>query len=247
MSEHNFIPFVASTENKNDVTKTLFLNILQYMVFCYNKLLSDNVKFSKQACKENTSLKFEDYLKFRFIDNYLNRPTNKRDCTIYDIQTITFQAEVEKLYTINNYTQGDKIDIFVSNLSLNHFGNNVAQEDIYFAFECKRLANTSKNNDYINDIVKFVERSYNFRLPYNGMIGFVEKYNPSVDSIISDIENKLQKHQSIKSIASNGNILQKFPIQNIVYGRYSMHNHNYQNHKIEIGHLFLDYSKMVIQ
>jgi len=246
MSDHNFIPFVASTETKNDVTKTMFLNIQQYMVYCYDKLFSDNVKYSKKTCKESTSLKFEDYLKFQFIDNYLNQPANKRECNIYDILTITFQAEVEKLYAIDNYTQTDKIDIFVSNLNLDYFGQDTAQEDIYFAFECKRLANNSKNNDYINDIVKFVEREYKFRLPYNGMIGFVEKYNNSIEAIISDIEHRLQKHSSIKSISFNDSILQIDQAKNDSYSRYSVHKHNTQKLQIEIGHLFFDYSKIVI-
>ncbi len=247
MDEQNFIPFVQSTENKNDVTKTLFLNVMRYMVFCYHKMIADKVKYSQNECEETTKLKFEDYLKFQFIDNYLNKQLNKRNNKVYDIYTITFEAETEKLYKLNNITQADKIDIFVGNLNLNIFDDSINLNDIYFAFECKRLENNAKNAQYIKDIEKFTQREYAFRLPYNGMIAFVEKCSSSLDSIILDIENKLQKHKTIKTVPQNNTYLQNIDIKEFNLARYSIHSHSTLPHKIEIGHLFFDYSDIVIK
>ena len=182
--------------------------------------------------------------------SFLQNPANKIACQLKSIQLLEFQQETNKTYIQNGIKSVDEIDIFVSSLGLTSSWGNVKIEDIYFAFECKRLKNTSKNNAYISDIEKFVQRDYwqtGFRFPYNGLIGFVEKSSISIDEIISDVDFRLKNHKIIKSIKTGSNILVKASYSNFDFVRKSKHKHNSTLNIIEVNHLFLDYSNTIVE
>jgi hypothetical protein len=235
-------------KDKISLTRKKFDDITGYFIYCYKQILHDHVKLSQTDCKQKTRLDFEFCLKENLV-SYLQNPSNKIKCNIKNIITIDFQQETNKTYKQDGIKSVDEIDIFVSNLGLNSTWDSVNNENIYFAFECKRLKNTSKNNDYISDIEKFIQRDYwqtGFRFPFNGLIGFVEKSTISIEMIIDDIDIKLQKHPLIKSLHENGRIILKSNNQKFNYAKTSKHKHNSTPYIIEVVHLFFDYSEIII-
>jgi len=227
-------------------SKKLFLKVLEYVVFCYIHLKNDNehkkVYYSIDYCKKHTKFKFEDYLKRKFVNDYLQNLKNHFHYS--EIQRIDFQYETEKDYEQGGIKASDKIDIFISNLGLKSNWCGIKREDSYFAIECKRLKNTSYNSLYIADIQKFVERAYNFRFPFETMIGFVEKSSITIDEIINDMNSKLENHPVIKTTKK----LIPFQIQKN-FNKCRLSEHKKKIHKtilIKIYHLFFDYSKIII-
>ena len=163
-----------------------------------------------------------------------------------EIEGLLFFPETETEYTQSTILRDDKIDVFITNLLLTDNWHDVEKEDLYFVFEFKRLLNTKKNLNYLSDTQKFVERKYSqFRFPFNGMIGLVEKSSVSISKIIEDIEKKLKQHQIIKSIDKDGEFLTNYSIENFKYCKISRHNHNSQKGTIEVFHLFFDYSEII--
>jgi len=234
--------------NNLKYSQKIFITITEYVVFCYEQLRKDFKNgtmtppfYSRKYCKKYTKFKFEDYLKKEFVNNYLQE--QKKNFGSIEIEGFDFQYETEKDYTKDGIKASDKIDIFISNLGLQAYWNEIKRENIYFVFECKIIRNTSQNNVYINDIQKFVEREYEFRLPFEGLIGFIEKKSISIDKIIADINTKLQKHPNITTTQT----LTPFPINNFQYCRLSKHKQNFPPHNlIEVYHLFFDYSNIIV-
>ncbi len=223
-------------------SKKLFFQVLEYVAFCYNRLKQDNRKYSKSYCRNNTSFTFEDWLKIRFIKDYLRQL--KAYFHYSSIQAIHFFSETEPDYKdMTGKTRGDRIDIFITNLGLQNYWSNVVAEDIYFVIECKRLKNFSGNTAYLTDIQKFVEREYDFRFPFTGMIGFVEKSSISIDKIIDDINIRLQKSSNITTTQE----LTSFEIENFSHCRLSKHIRTASRTPIEVYHLFFDYADVIIE
>ena len=225
-------------------SKKLFLQVLEYVAFCYNCLKQDNAE--KQVCysesyhKNHTSFAFEDWLKVRFIEDYLQLLRNQFHPSIKGIR---FYSETEKTYKDeNNIQRRDKIDIFITNLGLQSYWGSVEPEGIYFSIECKRLKNRSKNAKYLTDIQKFTEREYEFRFPFEGMIGFVEKSSISIDDIIDDINKRLRESSSIITTQE----LTTFEVRNFQYCRLSRHKKSSSpNTPIEVYHLFFNYAQII--
>jgi len=220
--------------------KNLFEKVVQYFTYCYNKILTDDVKINQKNLNLETALAFENHLKWHLV-----LEKKKKNRTNYEIQEISefeYRCEPAELYK-SDKTHEDKIDIQVSNL--NFKWQEIDRELIYFAFECKRLQGISKNNEYITDIYKFVTREYKFRFPFTGMIGFVEKSKKTIPEIVADIELKLSKNSEIKSFKIENKILNKFQIQNFDYSYLSKHQHNTLISTIEVYHLFMNYSIII--
>lgn len=238
------------TRKRVRYSKKLFLQVLEYVVFCYNRLKQDNKEkqyvISQSFCRDHTNFSFEDWLKTRLIEDYLQQL--RIHFHYSGIREIRFNSETEKWYEDRTgRIKKDKIDIFISNLGLQGYWAGKVEEDIYFAFECKRLKNTSKNSEergYLSDIQKFVSRKYKFRFPFTGMIGFVEKSSISIDDIINDINKRLQKSSNIITIQE----LTPFKVKNFKYCRLSKHKKTFpRNIPIEVYHLFFDYSKIITE
>lgn len=226
------------------LSKKRFIRVIEYVVFCYNLLKKDNeenhICYSKK--KKPKKIAFEDWLKIRFVEDYLQQFKRHLQCS--QIEKIRFNYETEKTYIDSiGEIRKDKIDVFISNLGLQKYWGTVAEEDIYFALECKRLKNTSHNADYVTDIQKFVEREHKFRFPFEGMIGFVEESSISIDAIISDINERLRNHSTIITTQE----LIPFLIKNFDSCRFSKHIKNHPGKiLIELYHLFFDYSGLIV-
>jgi hypothetical protein len=222
-------------------SKKLFLQLLEYVTFCYSCLKQNKICYSESWCKNNTAFSFEEWLKIRFIEDYLRKFREHFHCS--KIETIRFYPETQPNYKdMAGKIRGDKIDIFITNLGLQRYWNGIVEEDIYFAIECKRLKNRSKNAEYLTDIQKFVTREYKFRFPFTGMIGFVEKSSISIDDIIDDINQRLQNSSAITTIQE----LTPFGLNKFNYCRVSKHEKITSNDPIEVYHLFFDYSNIII-
>ncbi|MEL6717339.1 MAG: hypothetical protein AAFO82_15740 [Bacteroidota bacterium] len=247
MSKSQAYIFIKQRRNSN--ARKLFLKIIDYVVFCYNNILQDQITYSKKYCLENTAYHLEDYLKIRLVVDYLQKRDNKLNCSYpNEILELEFNYETEKEYMQEGKLKSDKIDVIVSNLNLNNQWNDIERENLYFVFECKRLLNKSKSNLYLSDIEKFVQREYTaFRFPFNGLIGFVEKSTFSINEIIEDIDHKLQKHELINSVSKNDEelIMQPYQINHFKNGRISKHLHINKG-DIEVFHLFFDYSAIIV-
>jgi len=229
--------------------KKLFFQVIEYIAFCYNYLVQDNaqgnVYYSQSDPAHNKTYHFEDWLKVRFMEDYLQKQRNNFHHD--DVREMRFYSESEKSFTdLDGKIKRDKIDIFITNLNLgsqNYWAKNAVEEDIYFVVECKRLKGNSKNVEYLTDIQKFVERQYKTRFLFTGMIAFIEKSSISIDKIIADINTKLQKHTHITTTQT----LTLFPINNFQYCRLSKHEQSFPPHNlIEVYHLFFDYSNIIV-
>jgi hypothetical protein len=242
--------FVQKRATKH--SKKLFLYVLEYVVFCYKCLRRNNAEkqvcYSKSYCRNHTSFFFEDWLKVRLIEDYLQQ---LRSYFHYSgIKDIRFESETEKIYKDGTgKIKKDKIDIYITNLGLQRYWANadIVEEDLYFTIECKRLRDTSKNAEesgYLSDIRKFVEREYKFRFPFTGMVGFVEKGSMPIEDIINDINKRLQKSSTIHTTQE----LTPFEVKDFQYCRLSKHRNIFLlNRSIEVYHLFLDYSRIIIE
>jgi len=248
--------FVQNRRNSN--ARKLFLKVVGYFAYCYQKIIQDKVTYSESYVKQHTSSQLEDYLKKRLVHDYLRKRENKLayqeiisaqiSRRFNGLENLLFYSEPEEEFVQNEIERRDKIDILVANLGLSDNWNDVDRESLHFVFECKRLLNTRKSDEYLSDTVKFIQRSYSsFRFPFNGMLGFVEKGTIPVLEIIEDIEKRLSNHTIIKSIKSGNKILQFVEIDSFDFCRLSQHQHNSQNSEIEVIHLFFDYSGVIVQ
>jgi len=232
---------------KTSISEKLFSKVLEYFVFCYYRLLNDSIKISQTYCHKNTAHDFEFCLKNSLVQ-YLQDQRNKIAFRDKSVQRTEYQLETNKTYIQDGIERRDMIDIYVSNLGLQSAWNSINAEDIYFAFECKRLKNNEKNAEYITDIVKFVNRDYwqtGYRFPYNGLIGFLEKGETSINDIIEDIDTKIQNSNTIKSILTKNNVLYDCPTVDFELCKISKHKHNSVSLVIEVYHIFLDYSEII--
>ncbi|MFK7946769.1 MAG: hypothetical protein AB8G11_04205 [Saprospiraceae bacterium] len=223
--------------------------MIEYVCYSYQQIVTTNVTYSRSYCKEQTKYTFEDFLKIRLVVDFLQNRSNKLNFKYAnEIEPLTFQYETEKEYEQDKFLKSDKIDIFISNLGIQKYWQNMNNEDLYFAVECKRLSNKGKSNEYLTDTQKFTDRNYKtFRFPFNGMAGFIEKLSTSsISQVINDLDNRLLTHQHITSEIKNNKILHDFPMQDFQYCRVGKHYHSVTNQKIEVFHIFLNYSNNIV-
>ena len=226
------------------VTKNRIKAIVCYLIKCYKLTLKDNAKYSKTWVKNNTSLKFENYLRNRLVEDYLikNKDVLKQRTPALNEINFTYETEKEYIDLENNKIKSDKIDIYVNKLGLQREWNDY-DENIYFAVECKRIKETADCDEYKKDIDNFILRRHQtFRLPFEGQIAFLE--NPAISHISAKDEvNRLLCKDS-------QNLLSKLAYTEIEkgvdYTYLSQHKRNYQPYEpFSIFHLLLDYSSIV--
>jgi|GEM_PF-4295285 len=114
--------------------------------------------------------------------------------------------------------------------------NNWTDENWYYAFECKRLKDNSKNDSYINDGLSryVIDEKYSHIMPYAGMIGFIEK--GKIDKIVLNIEKRLMSHTEK---AMHGQ-LRPYIIKGFKYCFVTSHERIKSKRSIEIYHMFFD-------
>lgn len=228
------------------LTEKRISDIVRYIIFCYLKLKSDKVVYSRALVKASTSIMFEDYLKIRFVEDYLIPLKNTYSSSPSPIEDLIFTYESNKTYisTIGK-EQVDKIDICVLNLGLESAWRGVSKDHIYYSLECKVIKILSDTSDYILDIEKFVARNHTkLRLPFEGMIAFIE--NPKINhrGVSSAVNGKLKPSTSIETTEY---LLGKIFDSSFDGSYASTHKKSYnKNELFRIYHLLLDYSTNIV-
>ena len=238
---NSVLSFINARKNPVSYTEKRIKDILHYVIYCYQLQLSDKVKYSKSA---NTKQKFEDYLKTKFVDDYLRANKDYFQKNGSGIKTISFNKEVVEIYTdAAKIEQEDKIDISVKELGLQKAWSKDNTSEIYFAIECKRVKVLSDAGNYVSDIKKFAERRHlSYRLPFEGMIAFVENENLSHSQLSVEITKKLKATSSI--------ITKQYLTPKIFFegfnGTYASSHHKKSDNTIfYVYHLIFDYSKNI--
>jgi hypothetical protein len=223
--------------------------IMQYIIYCYDKMLSDGKKYSKSA-KLNllgTKYNLEEYLNEKLVEDYLgnsdNRQFYKENISDSKHIDLVFNCESKQTYTENEIRKDDFIDIKVNETELSDiWGKAGIKEQIHLAIECKIIENGY--SEYVSDIEKMCARKFNtLRLPFEGQIAYMNNSKYTHNSVSNGIKNNLSNHRKIKT---NQPLIQK-SIKNSFKASYlSKHFRNHNNEEFSIYHLLFDYSNIII-
>lgn len=213
-----------STIFKNDEAYYFneFYKVLELFIFSCEKMI----------LKENFNLtEWENFLRSILVKKYLRKYKSN-----FQIDHLNFYSEVEEI-SANHGTLGF-IDIHISNPM-----KIIGKEDLFYAFECKRLdGGLTKNKEYINNgLSRFIDGKYSKKMSLAGMIGFVQGFKKSgnVNSLVVDIKDVLNKHKIIKTTKN----LTKYTIdKKFKYSYFSQHKRKKPLSKIDLYHLFFDFT-----
>lgn len=241
-SASNFIrnrgnDITALTSNRIDA-------IIWYFAECYQIICIDKPTYN--ISRNNSKVKFEDFLRFRLVTDYLrkNKAVIKNKCA--ELSEINFHCEEQFEYydTNEKENRADKIDISVTRLALQETWND-EDENIYFAIECKRIKILSDCEDYTLDTEKFANRNYkSTRLPFEGQLAFIENNTLTHSSASNEINRRLPSRKKLTTKQPLKNVI-KHTVFNGCY--HSIHNRNSTyKEKFEVYHLLFDYSSFVI-
>lgn len=236
-------PFISN--RKYSITENRIKNIFWYIGECYTLLVNSKKQHSISDVKNSTTIHFEDFLRFRLVEDYLIKNKELLKNRTSELEEINFTAETQKEFVDkdDNKQKVDKIDIFINRLGLaNTWGE--SEDKIYFAIECKRIKELHDTIQYLSDIEKFTKRAYlDIRLPFEGQLGFVENSSISHKEIVDTINLKLQSKKEITTDMLLENCILN---QNIESTYISKHKRNINNQEpFSIYHIFLDYSTIV--
>lgn len=217
--------------------------IIWYVAECYQLLYKDKPTYP--ICRENSSVKFEDYLRFRLVVDYLRKNKILISSKCFELSEINFHCEEQLEYSdiVKETESADKIDITVSRLGLQEAWND-ADENIYFAIECKKIKILSDCENYSLDTEKFANRKYlNTRLPFEGQLAFIVNNKLSHNSIATEINRRLQNRKKLVTMQPLKNV----PKHSVFDGCYhSIHQRNHTTKdSFEVFHLFFDYSSFI--
>jgi hypothetical protein len=231
-------------KRKTQYSERVFGMVSDYLIFCYYKLLASKIVYSKKNISEHTSISFENYLRDRFLYEYIQKFKNEYKTFNPDyykvIASFLYFPEVQTLFKKDSKLKASKIDIFVTNLNKNLLGKDVL-EQIYYDFECKRLNNKLIKEYVTHGIKRHLERDYENGFSFTGMIGFVE--DGSIDQIVNDI-NKILKKQK-KSTFSNIEYLGYVKLNNNFKNSYKSKHLKCNSSEFCIYHLLFDYSNIL--
>jgi hypothetical protein len=241
--------FIQKRQQQFALTQERVNFIFSYIHFCYYALLLSEVKYSRKWVKENTTDKYENYLKKKLVHDYL-----KKYKSIYPIKSkleeLIFECEPEMPYSYYNsglkkkIEANDRIDIKVNRIGLQEIWKNIEDQDIYLAIECKILAKLSDNAQYLNDIQKFCDREHeHFRLPIEGMLAFIETKKIAIPEFVADVNNRLKKSKTISTKQFLSPILSNSFSDNY-FNSWQLRNFN-KALKFSICHLYLGYSEII--
>ncbi len=234
------------SNRKYSITENRIRNIFWYIGECYTLLLlNTKIPYSISEVRKSTTIHFEDFLRFRLVEDYLvkNKELLKQRTSTLDEINFTAETQKEFIDIEDNKQKVDKIDIFINRLGLsNTWGE--PEEKIYFAIECKRIRELHDTIQYLGDIEKFTKRAYiDIRLPFEGQLGFIENSSISHKEVVSNINSKLQNNKKITTDLLLENCVLN---QNIESTYISKHKRNIHiQESFSIYHLFLDYSTIV--
>ena len=230
----NAANYLKNRANKLALTKKRIKQILTCTINSYERIVADGVIFDYA---KKGKVKHEDYLRNRLVDDYL-----ENELSSIDVGTEYFTAnkEVSEEYRslVDSELHNDPIDIHIVDKALKKsWGKNTKP---YFAIECKRLGPIS---EYVNDTKKISERSYTrLRLPIEGQLGFIEKHGWD-HKIVSD---KINTNLSTNTFLTTTKSLTPFVLKSGFDGTYLSEHVKKDTSLFIVLHLFLDYSKIVL-
>lgn len=228
--------FIKNRREKISLTQKRINDILICVINSYDKIIADKIIFDLSE-KNIGSIKKEDYLRNRLVDDYLqNELSVLEDGT--DRFTINKETSEEYVSLVDKKLHNDPIDIhIVDKAQKDSWGKNTKP---YFAIECKRI--NSGFSEYVEDTQKFTERNYpKLRLPFEGQLGFIE--NSSYTYI--KLFKKINKNLSNTKIETT-KYLEPYILKNEYGGSYLSSHRKKDNSSFSVFHLFFDYSKIVL-
>lgn len=234
--------FIKNRQDALAMTNQRVIEILGYLIFCYLKIIKDSPTYSQKWVATNTSLAFEDYLKIELVEKYLipNKKYLKRK--ISALEEINFAYETQQVYRASDgKLKVDKIDIIINKIGLQKVWSG-PDEHLYFAVECKRIRSKTDSRAYLNDIKKVCERSHiNLRLPYEGMIAFMENSKYKSETFAQDLNTGISTFPGI-NVKDN---LKSFKIRAPFKMSYRSVHKRKLKLEFSIYHLFFDYSNLI--
>jgi len=228
------------------LTESRFKQIAIYIIYCYQKMVSENKKYSYAR---RGKIPKEELLKNGLVNDYLQKSPNKDYFKrfISDSQSveITFVTEESMIYAdINpNEFRTDKIDITIHVNDLQSAWSNETDDQVKFAIECKRICVLSDANKYLIDTENFCNREFKHtRLPIEGQIAFIENASISNTMLQDDLNTLLVNHKIIKTKM----MLTQEKLKDTFDGTYlSKHYRSFNDSEFAIYHIFLDYSCII--
>jgi hypothetical protein len=233
----------------NKLTEFRIRQIVQYVIYCYLKILDDKITYNYS---EKGKISKEDFLKYGLVNDYLQKRDNKRyfiehisDNPSVDVD-ISFHPEETMIYNDNGTDKKtvDKIDIAVHEDGLQSIWSEKTEDEIRFAIECKRIEKLSDTDNYISDIENFSIREYEkTRLPFEGQIAFIENKSINYVTLKNKINEILKNHHSIIT----DSFLNPIVLDDKFDGTYlSKHQRTVSRHRFSIYHLLFNYSNIVV-
>jgi len=231
--------FTDSRSNDTALTDKRIKLILKYIADCYLKVKSDGVVYDYRL---GGKIKPENYLRNKFVDDYLRKYTSSINSGTTEITFITKESTEPYISSEDSDEHDDPIDIYILDTGLEKAwkgGNHV-----YFAIECKRIVILSDTSKYVNDIWKFTTRNYtSTRLPFEGQIAFIENSKLKDSVVIKEINKKLENHNTVETV----NYLNEIKINDSFNSSYiSIHKKNSSENLFSIYHLLFDYSDIIV-
>ncbi|MBW8522158.1 hypothetical protein K0U91_06715 [Chryseobacterium chendengshani] len=233
----NASKFIRNRRDKIALTQKRINDILICVINSYDKIIADKVVFDLSQ-KNIGSIKKEDYLRNRLVDDYLqNELSILEDGT--DRFTINKETAEEYRSLVDEKLHNDPIDIhIVDKAQKDSWGKNTKP---YFAIECKRI--NSGFSEYIEDTQKFTERNYpKLRLPFEGQLGFIENSSYSYELVYQKINKNLSSNTKIETTKS----LQPHILIDKYDGSYISSHRKKDKSNFSVFHIFFDYSKIII-
>jgi len=209
--------------------------ILVCVINSYEKIIAEGIVFDYS---KRGRIKKEDFLRNRLVDDYLVYELNLIESGTENF-TINKETSEEYKSFLDGELHNDPIDIHIVDSALKDYWGKETKP--YFAIECKRLI--SSISSYINDTKKATERDYTrLRLPFEGQLGFIENDKWNHKTIKKIINKNLSSNSYIETIKQ----LESFRVKAKFEASYLSAHKKKNKTPFSIIHLFLNYSKIVI-
>jgi hypothetical protein len=229
----------ASNFSKNrkrlSLTQLRVKRILVCVINSYEKIILDGIVYDYSKIG---SIKKEDYLRNRLVDDYL-----EHELSLVERGTNNFivnkETSEEYINLLDEQLHDDPIDIHIVDSALKDSWGQKTKP--YFAIECKRL--TSSVSSYVDDTKKATQRDYSrLRLPFEGQLGFIENNSWNHNTVMKIINKNLLSNTHIETTKE----LEAFILKAKFEGSYLSKHKKKDKTQFSVLHLFLDYSKIVL-
>lgn len=229
-------------------TQKRFEVILQYIIFCYQKMLIDKQQYDKKDSynEKQNRYNLEEFLTEMLVVDYLGLSSNKihfyQNLSNFLDKRMSFHCEAKQTYIESGIRKEDYLDIKICDTILQDEWSHKTEHQVHFAVECKILENGYRK--YVKDIEKLSSRPYTtIRLPFEGQIGYILNPAYTHQSAKEGINKNLKKQTHIQTTQE----LKEITLTSSFEASYqSKHKKNYDNSDFTIYHLFLNYNEIVV-